>query len=159
MTNLAAGDDHRGYCILRHVKGDAEGTGKRARVVAFCSEAGLLVKAYLRSVNRSYGPIFDLSDVAIGQMVERYALAAGIEGMSPHALRRCLADYWDEVNGAAGREMLKRQLGHTSGSPDVTEKHYISRNHRRIARELLKMHVSPVGQVGLNWSALPVHIP
>lgn len=158
-TNLCLGDDHRGYCELRHVKGDAEGTGRRARVVAFCSETGLLLKAYLRTVNRTYGPIFDMSDVAIGQMVERHAEAAGIERLSPHAFRRCLSDYWDEVHGMAGREALKKQLGHTSGSPDVTEKHYISRNFRRIAREILKMHVSPVREAGLNWSTLPVHMP
>lgn len=159
VTNLAVGEDHRGYCELRHVKGDAEGTGRRARVVVFGTEAGLLLKAYLRTVHRTSGPVFGMSDVAIGQMVERHALAAGIEDMSPHAFRRCLADYWDEVHGAAGREALKKQLGHSVGSPDVTEKHYISRNQRRIARELLKMHVSPLAQVGLDWATLPVHMP
>ena len=159
LTNLSLGNDHRGYCDLRHVKGDAEGTGKRARVVAFCSECGLLLKAYLRTVNRVSGPIFDMSDVAVGQMVERHATAAGIERLSPHAFRRCLSDYWDEVHGLAGRETLKKQLGHASGSADVTEKHYVSRNPRRIARELLKMHVSPLAQVGLDWQSLPVHLP
>lgn len=159
ITNLSLGDDHRGYCELRQVKGDANGEGRKPRVVVFCSDAGLLLKAYLRSVNRNEGRIFDMTDSAIGQIVYKHAERAGIQRMSPHAFRRCFADYWDEHLGIGGREALKKQLGHTVAASDVTERHYISRNLRRVAREILKFHVSPLAEIGLPWTSLPVHIP
>lgn len=158
LTNLRLGNDHRGYCELHQVKGDADGSRRRGRVVVMCSDAGLLLKAYLRSVNRTEGAIFGLTDSAIGQVINKYAVAAGIPKLSPHAFRRCFADYWDEQLGIGGREALKKQLGHAVSSGDITERHYISPNLRRVAREILKVHVSPLAEIGLPWEVIPVHI-
>lgn len=69
-----------------------------------------------------------------------------------------LADHWDEMHGLAGRAALKKQLGHVTAAGDVTERHYISRNQRRIAREIGKWHTSPLSLVPLDWTLFPVHI-
>lgn len=158
LTDIALGNNHTGWVWLRRVKGDRDGAGA-GRPVAFCTIAGLLLKIYLRSVGRTSGTIFDMSDNAIGLMVDRHANAAGVPLISPHGFRRMLADYWDETHGLSGRAALKRQLGHTSTVGDVTERHYISRNHRRIARELQKWHTSPLAELTLDWTQYPVHIP
>ena len=158
MTDLSIDSDHRGWVWLRRVKGDSEGKNG-GRDVVFDGVAGLLLKAYIRADGRKTGPIFDLSDNAIGQMVDRHAAACGLGEFSPHALRRALADYWDERHGFAGRAVLKKQLGHAANSGDVTERHYISRNRKRVTREILKWHISPLAAVALDWREFPVHIP
>ena len=99
-----------------------------------------------------------MSDTAICQMVDKHAHAAGVPLVSPHGFRRMLADHWDEVHGISGRAALKKQLGHTAIAGDVTERHYISRNQRRIAREIAKWHVSPLSLIPLDWTRFPVHI-
>lgn len=157
LTNIAPGADHSGWLILRKVKGDREGRGL-GRPACFCSACGLLLKVYLRSVDRTEGPIFGMSDTAICQMVDKHANAAGVPLVSPHGFRRMLADHWDEVHGISGRAALKKQLGHTTAAGDVTERHYISRNQRRIAREIGKWHVSPLALIPLDWTRFPVHI-
>lgn len=158
LTNIELGGDHRGACWLRYTKGDAEGHGP-GRDVVFCSTAGLLLKCYLRSTGRTSGPIFDLTDSGIGQMIEKHAEAVGLPRLSPHAFRRLFSDHWDEVHGDALRTVLKKQLGHSLKNSDVTEKHYISRNRKRIVREILKYHVSPLDAAKIDWSRFPVHIP
>ena len=158
LTNVAVGDNHGGWLILKKVKGDKEGKGI-GRPVAFCPVAGLLLKVYLRSVGRMDGTLFDMSDNAIGQMIDRHAHAAGVPLVSPHGFRRMLADYWDEVHGLSGRAALKRQLGHSAAVSDVTERHYISKNQKRVAREILRWHVSPLAEISLDWTLFPVHIP
>ena len=157
-TNIAVGADHCGSCWLRHTKGDAAGEGP-GRDVVFCSTAGLLLKCYLRSAGRTEGRIFDLTDSGIGQMIEKHAETAGLPRLSPHAFRRLFSDHWDEVHGDALRTVLKKQLGHSLKGSDVTEKHYISRNRRRIVREIMRYHVSPLDAIQIDWSRLPVHIP
>ena len=72
--------------------------------------------------------------------------------------RRMLADHWDEVHGLSGRAALKKQLGHAAAASDVTERHYISRNQRRIAREIGRWHVSPLSLTPLDWTRFPVHM-
>lgn len=156
-TNLAPGADHSGWLILRKVKGDREGRGP-GRPVCFCSICGLLLKCYLRSVDRREGLLFDMSDTAICQMIDRHAEAAGVPLISPHGFRRMLADHWDESHGLSGRAALKKQLGHATAAGDVTERHYISRNQRRIAREIAKWHASPLALVPFDWSRFPVHL-
>lgn len=158
VTNLAASDDHAGWTHLQRVKGDAEGHGA-GRVVCFDTVCGLLLKCYLRSVNRTDGPLFGMSDTGIGQMIDRHAHAAGVGEVSPHGFRRMLSDYWDEVHGMNGRYALKKQLGHNLDGGDVTERHYISRNPKRVARELAKWHVSPLRELTWNWTDFPVHLP
>lgn len=157
LTNIAPGADHSGWLVLRKVKGDAEGRGP-GRPACFCSTCGLLLKCYLRSVDRREGKLFDMSDSAICQMVDKHAHAAGVPLVSPHGFRRMLADYWDEVHGIGGRAALKKQLGHAIAAGDVTERHYISRNQRRVAREIGKWHVSPLALIPLDWTRFPVHI-
>jgi integrase len=158
LTNLAVGGDHRGSVWLRFTKGDAAGEGP-GRDVVFCSTAGLLLKAYLRSCNRTSGRIFDLTDSGIGQMIEKHAEAVGLPRLSPHAFRRLFSDHWDETHGDALRTVLKKQLGHSLRGGDVTEKHYITRNRRRIVREIMKYHVSPLDSIQLDWAQFPVHVP
>jgi integrase len=92
-------------------------------------------------------------------MVDRHAESAGADLVSPHAFRRMLADYWDEVHGLGGRAALKKQLGHAPNSADVTERHYLTKNIRRIAREIGKWHTSPLQAIPVDWSTYPVHIP
>ncbi len=157
LGNLDATADHAGWLILRKVKGDKEGRGL-GRPVCFCSVCGLLLKAYLRSVGRTTGPLFGMSDTAICQMIDKHAHAAGVPLVSPHGFRRMLADHWDEVHGLSGRAALKKQLGHTAGVADVTERHYIARNTRRVAREIAKWHVSPLSLIPLDWTRFPVHM-
>lgn len=156
-TDLAVGGEHGGWLLLREVKGDREGRGG-GRPVCFCSVCGLLLKCYLRSVDRAEGPIFGMSDTAICQMVDKHAHAAGVPLVSPHGFRRMLADHWDEVHGLSGRAALKKQLGHAAAASDVTERHYISRNQRRIAREIGRWHVSPLSLIPLDWTRFPVHM-
>ncbi len=157
-SNVLAGADHSGWTHLYQVKGDATGQGA-GRVVCFDTIAGLLLKCYLRSVNRTSGILFGMTDTGIGQMIDRHAHAAGVGEVSPHGLRRMLSDYWDETHGMSGRHALKKQLGHNLDGGDVTERHYISRNPKRVARELAKWHVSPLREMTWNWNDFPVHMP
>lgn len=157
-SNLDASAAHTGWVLLKAVKGDRDGLGI-GRPVAFDSICGLLLKAYLRSVNRTAGSIFDMSDNAIGQMVDRHAHAVGAGEVSPHGFRRMLADHWDETHGLSGRAALKKQLGHAPNSADVTERHYISKNTRRVARDIAKWHVSPLQMLAWDWNLYPVHVP
>lgn len=157
LTSIEAGGNHTGSCWLRHTKGDAAGEGP-GRDVVFCSTAGLLLKCYLRSTGRTTGRIFDLTDSGIGQMIEKHAESVGLPRISPHAFRRLFSDHWDEIHGDALRTVLKKQLGHSLKGGDVTEKHYISRNRRRIVREITRYHVSPLGAIQIDWTQYPVHI-
>ena len=157
LGKLDAGGDHAGWLVLRKVKGDKEGRGP-GRPACFCSACGLLLKCYLRSVGRTEGPIFAMSDTAICQMIDKHATAAGVPLVSPHGFRRMLADHWDEVHGLGGRAALKKQLGHATAAGDVTERHYISRNQRRVAREIAKWHASPLSLIPLDWARFPVHV-
>jgi len=158
VTTLIVGADHSGWTHLYQVKGDATGSGS-GRVVCFDGICGLLLKCYLRSVNRTAGVLFAMTDTGIGQMIERHAVAAGVGEVSPHGLRRMLSDYWDETHGMGGRHALKKQLGHNLDGGDVTERHYISRNPKRVAREIAKWHVSPLRELKWDWNTFPVHVP
>lgn len=156
-TNLRQGDDHRGSIWLRKVKFDADGVGA-GRQVVFCTDAGLLLKVWLRAAGRQPAEtIFDLSDSGISQMVRRHAKAAGLPELSPHAFRRMFADNWDATHGMAARTILKRQLGH-SLKGDVTQDSYISANHRRVTAEIMRWHVSPLASIAIRWDLLPVHL-
>lgn len=157
LTSLVVDADHSGTCHLFRVKGDREGLGV-GRIVVFGNVAGLMIKAHLRASNRAEGTIFGLTDTGIGQMIEKHAIAAGLPEISPHAFRRCLSDYWDEKRGLAGRAALKRQLGHSTGK-DVTERHYLTKNPKRTAREIAKWYVSPLDELDFDWTIFPVHVP
>jgi len=157
LTNVDTAADHAGWLMLYKVKGDREGRGG-GRPVCFCGVCGLLLKCYLRSVGRTEGRLFGMSDTAICQMIDKHAHAAGVPLVSPHGFRRMLADHWDETHGLAGRAALKKQLGHVTRAGDVTERHYISRNTRRIAREIARWHTSPLSLIPLDWTRFPVHI-
>ncbi|GIV81678.1 MAG: hypothetical protein KatS3mg051_1032 [Anaerolineae bacterium] len=162
FVNIALGDDHRGTCHLRRTKGDMAGEGN-GRYVVFDSPTGLLLKIYLRSVGRSPDttpdePIFGMTGNGIRLMIERHRTEAGLPEISAHAFRRAFADYWDEHNGPELRIVLKKQLGHSVASRDVTELHYINQNPRRAAREIMQHHISPMREIRIDWRLLPVHI-
>lgn len=157
LTNLKAGDDHRGSLWLRKVKFDAEGLGA-GREVVFCTDAGLLLKVWLRAADRCpEDTIFGLTDSGMSQVVKRAAKDAGLPEISPHAFRRMFADHWDATHGMAARTVLKRQLGH-SLKGDVTQDSYISHNQRRVTAEIMKWHVSPLAQMAIRWDKVPVHM-
>lgn len=159
MTDLTTGHDHRGYCLLEQTKGDRDGVS-RGRYVVFCSDAGLLLKVYLRSVKRSAAdPAFGLVHSSITHIIRRHGDAAGLGEISPHAFRRAFSDYWDEHLGRELRGVLKLQLGHTPDKSDVTQRHYINPdNPQRLIKELLKHHISPLRELQIDWSAFPVQV-
>lgn len=159
IGDLTLGHDHRGTCLLRITKGDREGyTG--GRTVVFCSVAGLLLKAWLRSgARQSHENIFGIGDVAIGQMIRKHTLALGVPEISPHAFRRLFSDYWFERQPEL-EKLRKQQLGHSLGSNDVTMRSYTNhRNKRRTTQQLLERHVSPLETMRIDWTKFPVHIP
>lgn len=157
LNMLTADGDHRGSVWLRKVKFDAAGQGA-GRNVVFCSTAGLLLKIWLRAADRhGDDTIFGLTDSGMSQVIRRATHTAQLPEISPHAFRRCFADYWDAVHGAAGRIPLKRQLGHSLGN-DVTQDHYISENPRRVIAEIMKWHVSPLLSMTIRMESMPCHI-
>lgn len=158
-SDLILGHDHRGHCWLRRVKGDRDELGA-GRYVVFGTEAGLLLKAYIRSADRQPDDhLFGLSDSGIGQVIERHTSAIGLPEISPHAFRRAFAEYWDDHYRRGNRILLKLQLGHSLKGGDVTEDHYINQaNYRRVIRDLLAHYVSPLQSIHLDWTAYPVTI-
>ena len=158
VTDLQLGSDHRGWVWLSKTKGDRTGKLGKGRVVAFDCKTGLLLKAYLRSCGRTEGPIFDLTDTGIGQLIDKWATAAGCGDVSCHAFRRMFADNWDATYGDTHYAALKKIMGH-SFSNDVTKTHYIRGNKARTARQILSVYVSPVDQLSIDWAKYPVHIP
>lgn len=155
-SNLRYGGDHRGSIWLQRVKFDAEGEGA-GRDVVFDSKTGLLLKIWLKAGEREPNDtIFGLGGRGISILIQRLTEREKMAEVSPHAFRRAFADHWDAAHGMAARAVLKRQLGH-SLKGDVTQNAYISQNPRRIVAEIMKWHVSPMEQITIDWTTLPVH--
>lgn len=159
LSDIALGHDHRGTSLLRITKGDREGvTG--GRTVVFCTTAGLLLKVWLRSGDRSGDDtIFGITDVAIGQMIQRHTTTIGVPEISPHAFRRLFSDFWYEHQPEL-EKLRKQQLGHSIAGGDVTMRSYTNhRNKRRTVQQLLERHVSPLAQMRIDWDRFPVQMP
>ncbi|MCC6454155.1 MAG: hypothetical protein IT328_04380 [Caldilineaceae bacterium] len=159
LNDVMLGHDHAGYCHLRFTKGDNKGE-RGGRYVAFCKEAGLLLKCYLRSVLRNpEDTIFGLTDKGVAQVISRHGATADLPDISPHAFRRLFTDHWDEVHRMDYRAVLKKQLGHSLRGQDITEEHYLNgKNKRRIVGALQEHHVSPLSKIDIDWGKFPVHI-
>lgn len=159
---IDAGGEHAGWVHLRRVKYDAEGK-RGGRVSAFDGACGLLLKTYLRSVNRREGPLFGLSDVGIGLVVKRLGDAAGITEIHPHAFRSAFVDHWSETHMDAGTMAdvaLKLQVGHQLPRSDVTVHRYLDHgNRRKVLRWIRRFHTSPLMAMEWDWTQWPVHNP
>jgi integrase len=160
VTCLDVDKNHGGYCHLPKTKFDNLGH-RGGRHVVFCTKTGLLLKAYLRSVDRQPGDsLFDISDSGISQVIKRYTRQAGLDEISPHAFRRCFSDHWQDTHRREHVLMLKYQLGHSTGTNDVTESRYTNRdNPMRKVRDIQERYVSPLDQIDIPWDRYPVHVP
>lgn len=151
-----------GYIHLRHTKGDAGGNGP-GRCVVFDDATGRLLSLWLATRETRSGHLggFRLDDRLFGLRAESVnsalrppARRAGLPLLTPHALRRAFAEYWDEHNGAETYAALKLQLGHATGR-DVTRRHYLDpRNYRRILATIRSVYVSPMREITIDWAAL-----
>jgi integrase len=157
-------NDHGGYIRLRVTKGDAQGKGQ-GRISVFDSRAGLLLKAYLRSVGRmpgQAGSIFGMSDTTIHYIVRSLGERAGLGEIHPHAFRSALIDHWHDKNAAAGEAAdiaMRLQVGHTLPRSNVSLRYIDTRNKAKLLRRLRQFHASPLESLVWDWSLWPVHIP
>ena len=159
-TNVRVGDIHTGYIRLLKVKGDAEGKGI-GRVSVFDSVAGLLLKIYLRSVNRTEGTVFGVTDTQMFNIVERLGKRAGIDEIHPHAFRSALVDYWSDYHHKSGHMAdlaLKMQVGHTVPKDDPIYRYIDTRNEAKTLRRIREFHTSPLLSMPWNWAEWPVHV-
>jgi integrase len=159
VTNLRSDDDHAGAVWLRKTKNDRDGFGP-GRQVVFDGVAGLILKCYLRSVNRPRGPIYAMTDTNIRNIVHQLGIAADLPRMHPHAFRSAFVDHWSDANAAAGEMAmiaLRLQIGHTL-SQDVTNRYRDLRNPVKNLRRIRQFYTSPLMSLRWAWESWPVHL-
>ena len=158
-TDLATGSDHTGSLWLRKTKNDRDGNGP-GRQVVFDGVAGLLLKAYLRSVGRRCGSIYGMTDTNIRNIVHQLGIAADLPRMHPHAFRSAFVDHWSDANAAAGEMAmiaLRLQIGHTL-SQDVTNRYRDLTNPTKNLRRIRQFYTSPLMSLRWAWVDWPVHV-
>lgn len=152
LSDISLGSDHSGHALLEITK------TKKPRTVWFCSKAGLLVKAWLRSTGHSSGLVFRLGDAGIRFAMLKATDVAGVSEVTPHGLRRAWCDWFmvKHAQDAMAMTVAKLQLGHSNGR-DVTSNHYINlRNKSRVIEWLQRYHTSPLEEIEFDWSKFPV---
>lgn len=163
IDDLRLSQQHRGYIYLERVKGDMDGRKNKGRYVVFDSKAGLLLKCWLKNYTPAPDqPIFRMQHGhGFYAMIARYIKLMGDEAgeagaLNVQSLRRAFSDNWDEELGMEKRVPLKQQMGH-SMKGDVTQEHYINpKNKKRMAKQLLEVHVSPLSKLSIDWTRFPV---
>lgn len=159
MSCLETGAAHGGHVRFYKVKGDRDGRGY-GRISAFDTHAGLLLKAYLLSVNRKQGLIFGLTDVGIRNVIVRLGAQSDIPDMHPHAFRSALVDYWADYHrdrSYMATVAMKLQVGHAMDRKDVSLAYIDTRNERKVLSLIRHFHVSPLMAIPWNWQLWPVH--
>lgn len=160
LTQVSTSGIHTGYIRLLKVKGDAEGRGI-GRISLFDSVAGLLLKLYLRSVNRTQGTVFGVSDTMIFNIVERLGRRCGIGEIHPHAFRSALVDWWSDVHVRQGHMAdiaLKLQIGHAVPKEHAIYRYIDTRNEQKTLRRIREFHTSPLLGMAWDWSLWPAHL-
>ena len=159
VTNVCAGADHSGHIHLRKTKNDRDGYGP-GRLSVFDSVAGLILKCYLRSVNRTSGRIYGMTDTNVRNIVHQLGIVADLPRMHPHAFRSAFVDHWSDVNAAAGEMAmvaLRLQIGHTL-TQDVTNRYRDLRNPVKNLRRIRQFYTSPLVGLRWQWEIWPVHL-
>ena len=160
LSCMDIGQNHGGHVRFVKVKGDREGKGF-GRISAFGSPCGLLVKAYLRSVDRRNGSLFGLSDQGIRAIVTRLGVQCGVTDMHPHAFRSALIDYWADFHkdrSYMATVAMKLQVGHALDKKDVSMHYIDTRNERKVIKLLRHFHVCPLQAIEWKWERWPVHV-
>lgn len=159
VTNLRSDADHSGHIHLRKTKNDRDGNGP-GRLSVFDSVAGLILKCYLRSVNRNSGRIYGMTDTNVRNIVHQLGIVADLPRMHPHAFRSAFVDNWSDANAAAGEMAmvaLRLQIGHTL-SQDVTNRYRDLRNPAKNLRRIRQFYTSPLSSLEWAWESWPVHL-
>ena len=159
VTDIATSSDHSGHVLLRKQKGDRDGNGP-GRLCVFDGVAGLLLKCYLRSVNRRSGRIFGMTDTNIRNIVHQLGITAQLPRMHPHAFRSAFVDHWSDTNAAFGEMAmiaLRLQIGHNL-SKDVTNRYRDLNNPVKNLRRIRQFYTSPLMVLGWQWEHWPVHL-
>jgi integrase len=161
VSDLRVDSDHMGVIHFRVVKGDSAGAGDGRRSV-FCSKTGLLLKLWLLLSGRTEGTIFDLYEAGIRKMINTCAAKAGIERMHPHACRSAFMSYWVRVHSRRGDRpkeyadiALRFQVGHAQIAGDA-QTHYLSEDPEWRLDLIREFYVSPMDEINVDWSRLPV---
>lgn len=157
LSDLRVGGDHMGVIWFRVVKGDSAGVGD-GRHSVFCSKTGLLLKLWLMFSGRTEGAIFNLYEAGIRKMINTCATRAGIERMHPHACRSAFMSYWVRKNARHGNFAdiaLRFQVGHAQISGDA-QTHYLSEDPAWRLDLIREFYVTPMDEIAVDWSRLPV---
>lgn len=158
--NLDPAADHTGYTHLKTVKGKRAG----GRVVCFDGICGLLLKRWL--VAGGNGILFPVTAQRLYDVIVEMANAVGLQGVTPHTLRRTFGNHWLIHNKQFGEiaDLARRlQMGHTADRGNVSLYHYSDWRvdaHRpeRTARKIQGYYVSPLKTLhdsgDWDWAAI-----
>lgn len=91
-------DEAGGYLHLRKVKGNMSGDGP-GRQVVFDGSTARLLRMWIDASNGA--TLFETHQTNVYEIVRTHAIAAGVPRISPHALRRAFADYWEIIDRLA----------------------------------------------------------
>lgn len=161
ITDVSIRSTHSGFVKLKVVKGDPHGSGL-GRISGIDNTAGLLLKCYMAAAGIESGPLFGLTDQGIAKAVRTLGKRAGLPEIHPHAFRSALIDYWHDKHAEAGYLAdiaLRLHVGHAQDRRYATI-HYIDlRNENKIKKRIRAYLVSPLQEMGFDWTKWPVHIP